>query len=639
MSSRRAGGLGARAGVRRLVAAAALALAVLPTSAAANPFLATAADGTQTARGTPATPAERALYRDGPDGRYLLGRAWSTLADLDDVGLREHWEEPGRVPAFRPVRVPHSFDADTLTEGGFASHVQWYRVRFTLPRDPSASAWRIRFESVNVRARAFLNGTPIGEHAGAHLPFELPALGARAGANELVVRVDGRPRPEDLPPGDRPAGWWNYAGILREVYLRRVGAFDVTDLHVRAEPGRPARVRVDATVRNATRRALPLAAALRVTGPGAPRRTRLRLAGLVPAGRDRRVSASLAIPDPRLWSPDSPTLYRLAVVVPGQVTRAHFGVREWTRDARGRVLLNGRPVSLRGASFHEDAPGRGAALTRADHGRIVAQLEALGADVARQHYPPHPALLEAFDRRGIVFWEQMPVWRMESAQLESDAVRSRALSFLERAVLRDRNHASVMAWSAANEPLNSGPGEERYLREAKRLVRRLDPSRLLAVDKSIRPSQAVPDFYSELDAIGFSNYIGWYGRGAFSEIRPALEEMRARFPGVALFQTEFGAEANRDGPASEPGTYAFQQAFLDAHLGAVDELPYMNGAIVWLLRDYPVRPGWEGGNPRPDPPFSRKGVFDRLGTPKPAFETVRRRFLAVPSTREGPGRR
>jgi hypothetical protein len=263
----------------------------------------------------------------------------------------------------------------------------------------------------------------------------------------------------------------------------------------------------------------------------------------------------------------------------------------------------------------------------------VAQLRALGADVTRQHYPPHPALLEAFDRLGIVFWEQIPVWRMQSVQLESDAVRARALSFLERAVLRDRNHASVMVWSAANEPLGSGPGEERYLREARALVRRLDPSRLLAVDKSISPPSDVPSFYSELDALGLTNYIGWYG-GPLPRVGPALDAMRARFPAVALFQSEFGAEANREGPASEKGTYAYQRDFFDAHLGAIDERPYVNGAIVWLLRDYPVRPGWIGGNPRPDPPFSRKGLLDRHGDPKPGWETVRRRLRAVPPTVE-----
>jgi beta-glucuronidase len=591
------------------------------------------------AAGAPAPP-ERALYDDGPDGRYLLEQGWTTRADPEDVGMRDHWERPEHASAFSAVSVPHAFNAEELTEEGFASRVQWYRVPFTLPPEPGATGWRIRFESVNVHARAFLNGAPIGEHVGAHLPFELAAPDARPGANELVVRVDGRPRPDDLPPGDRPAGWWNHGGILREVYLRRVGAFDVTDLHVRAEPGSPARVQVEATARNTTGDPLPLTYELDVTGPDAPGPSaRLEVPTDVPPGEERRISTSLEIDRPRLWSPDSPALYALRLAVPGQVTRTHFGVRAWTKDATGRVLLNGRPVSLRGASFHEDVPGRGAALTPGDRDEIVAQLRALGADVARQHYPPHPALLEAFDRHGIVFWEQIPVWRMESTQLESDAVRAHALSFLERAVVRDRNHASVMVWSAANEPLASGPGEERYLREAKDLVRRLDPSRFLAVDKSIRPAPAVPDFYSELDAIGFTNYIAWYGRGAFSEIRPALEEMRARFPGVALFQTEFGAEANRDGPASELGTYAFQQAFLDAHLDAVDELPWMNGAIVWLLRDYPVRPAWAGGNPQPDPPFSRKGLLDRHGAPKPAFETVRRRFLDVPSTREPPAPR
>ena len=62
----------------------------------------------------------------------------------------------------------------------------------------------------------------------------------------------------------------------------------------------------------------------------------------------------------------------------------------------------------------------------------------------------------------------------------------------------------------------------------------------------------------------------------------------------------------------------------------MDQTPYLGGAIVWLLRDYAVRPGWSGGNPRPSPPFGRKGLLDLSGKPKPAWALVRSHFQAVP---------
>jgi beta-glucuronidase len=82
--------------------------------------------------------------------------------------------------------------------------------------------------------------------------------------------------------------------------------------------------------------------------------------------------------------------------------------------------------------------------------------------------------------------------------------------------------------------------------------------------------------------------------------------------------TEFGFEANRDGPVEEHGTYAFQSDAVRYHLGVFASKPWLSGAIYWDLQDFAVAPGWTGGNPRPDPPFLHKGLFDLQGHAKPA---------------------
>ena len=61
----------------------------------------------------------------------------------------------------------------------------------------------------------------------------------------------------------------------------------------------------------------------------------------------------------------------------------------------------------------------------------------------------------------------------------------------------------------------------------------------------------------------------------------------------------------------------------------MDRVPYLSGALIWALRDFAVRPGWHGGNPTPDPPFNRKGLFDLKGRPKPVVATVRERFRGM----------
>ncbi len=576
-------------------------------------------------------PPERALYEDGPDGRFLLESGWSTRADPGDVGLKKGWQRAGARAGFRGVTIPHAFNARDLSAKGFVSRVQWYRTTFRRPAG-GASQWRFRFESVNRRSQVFLNGRRIGTHEGANLPFEVPASSLRAGDNELVVRVDGRLTRTDLPPAPRPQGWWNYGGILREVYLRRAGDLDLADLDLR--PSNSGRVDVAAVVRNTTRQTQPLNYTIDVTGPdGSTRSFPVPGQGAVAPGALGRLQTTIQVDSPQLWSPDAPRLYDVRVrLASGQTTRAHLGFREWTRDADGRVLLNGRPLSLRGASFHEEAPGRGAALRPADRDAIVRDLKSAGADFTRQHYAPHPALLEAFDREGIVFWEQVPLWRVRGSQLRG-GLRREALSRLREMIVRDRTHPSLMTWSLGNEILRGGEQEASYLRAGKALVRSLDPTRFVGIDKSISPASDVNPAYRDLDVLGVSEYLGWYG-GSTADLRPSLDALRGRFPGLPLFVTEFGAESNRGGSATQKGTFAFQSDFLDTQLGVMDDTPYLNGAIVWILRDFAVRPGWSGGNPRPDPPYNRKGLFTERNAPKPALDVARRRFEAVPPTRE-----
>jgi hypothetical protein len=86
--------------------------------------------------------------------------------------------------------------------------------------------------------------------------------------------------------------------------------------------------------------------------------------------------------------------------------------------------------------------------------------------------------------------------------------------------------------------------------------------------------------------------------------------------------SEFGFEANRHGPVEERGTYEFQANAAAYHLLTFNSKPWLSGAIYWLLQDFAARPGWGGGNPRPDPPFVEKGLFDLFGNPKPAFSVV-----------------
>ena len=145
-----------------------------------------------------------------------------------------------RPRGWTKVKVPNVWNLGDASNESMSGGIGWYRKDFELPNADSALAWAFRFESVNYRATVWLNGKPIGENTGAYVPFEIQPSGfKRRGTNRLVVRVDSKRRVTDFPPaglntdGVPTGGWWNYSGIQREVYLRKLDTVDFRKVLVR----------------------------------------------------------------------------------------------------------------------------------------------------------------------------------------------------------------------------------------------------------------------------------------------------------------------------------------------------------------------------------------------------------------------
>ena len=589
-------------------------------------------------------PSAGALYSNGPSGRFLVDGTWYRRSDPRDRGIRSGFHRTRSVSGWRQVTIPDAANAGDDSARSYLGGVHWYRKDFEPPRG-AVTNWVLRFESVNYRATVWLNGRRIGRHTGGYLPFEVEAKGLRRGVNRLVVRVDSRRTEAAIPPlgvrdgGRYVGGWWNYAGILREVYLRRVDTFDFVNVEARPRldcPECDARVHVRAVVANM----LGVPARAEVSATVAGKRIRFRAATIRARGA-RQFRGSARIASPRLWTPDDPHQYTVAlrVSLDGQVVQRYTqrtGIRSLVRDDAGRMLLNGRHLTLRGASLHEEDPTRGAALRPDDIRANIEALRDLGANMTRSHYPMHPLALELADRYGIVVWSEVPVYQMRDQLFRSTSVRRRALQAVRDMVNRDRSHPSVIVWSLGNENTSKpGAGFTRYVDEAARLVRRLDPTRLVGLAFPGYPTIGRQRLYTRLDALGVNDYFGWYAGPQDSIVdraglSPYLERLHDDYPRQALFVTEFGAEANRAGPPTEKGTYEFQRDFLEFHLGVFAEKSFLNGALVWILRDFRVKPGYDGGNPQPRPPYNSKGLIDDAGTRKPAFETIKRHFRGAP---------
>ena len=594
------------------------------------------------------TPSDHTLYRTGPSGRFLMDGPWLRRLDPQGAGDRERWQRQTSTTGWTTVTVPDAWNATDESEASFLGGVGWYRKDFRLPRGGTRSAaWVVRFESVNYRSKIWLNGRPIGTNRGAYLPFEirLPAsLLRRGGVNRLVVRVDSRRKQTDFPPsglsaaGRPTGGWWNYGGLLREVYLRRIDDIDVNTAVVRPTlPCATCAATVDyrITMRNYGDRARRV----RVAGRFGSQRVTIGSA-VVGSGSFSTVTRRITVRRPRLWSPADPQLYDASFAVRSgdrvlQRYTLRTGIRSIAVSGDGRLLLNGAPLNFRGMAIHEDSRDKGFAIDNRDRDQTLLWLKEIGATAVRSHYPLHPYFQEQADRLGIMQWSEIPVYSVKTQFLAQDIVRKLAARELESNILTNGNHPSVIVWSMGNElSARPGPVQGYYIRRAATAAKRLDPTRPVGLAVAGYPSAGCQSEYEPLDVIGINEYFGWYpGPGGQIADRTALPEyldaVRACYPRKAIVVTEFGAEANRDGPVEEKGTYAYQQDFVNYHLGAYATKPWLSGAIYWTLQEFRVRPNWDGGNPRPSSPIHQKAVIAFDGTKKPAFFDLQRSYRAT----------
>jgi beta-glucuronidase len=600
-------------------------------------------------------PGGKPLVYEGQTTRQLLGGTWYFRQDdLLTQGDTERWYDQRDLSGWTPIRVPHNWNATDTTLD--RSSVGWYRKEFTLPPTPKGKRWywKVRFEGANYRSNVWLNGKPIGSFTG-YFPFEVDLTGLRKGRNTLVVKVSSLRSSFDLTHW-RPAayngygvgGWWNFGGLLREVYVRKIDTIDIEDVEVLPRlrrVGGPAKVEVRVTLRNMTGKDRHVT--LDVTAGRIHYRPHWET---VLANGRRYLTTRFTIKHPSLWQPGHPTLYPMSVsAIEGGVRRStyrlRFGVRKLETRPGGIILLNGKRLTAHGASIHEDDREEGGALSQGTRRLLVSRLRNLGATITRSHYPLHPAFLEAFDKYGILYWVDAPVYELPNSFFDQPGIRQAATRAVTLTVRNNINHPSIMTWSLANEPGGNraelgafGPGLERFIEDGADAVRQLDDTRFVAIDRQSRIGEPVTDpAYRFLDVLGVNDYFGWYdsvradlprGPTTTNELSPFLDAVHLANRNMPLMITEFGAEGTREGPVDQPGSYDYQEKFDIDHLRIHALKRYVAGSIAWALRDFRVEPKWLGGAP-PDwatPPWNNKSLINEDNGRKPVYFALRKRW-------------
>jgi len=563
-------------------------------------------------------------FAEARAGQSLDG-AWHVIVDPYDNGLLDYRNQPRPNGYFldAPARdktelVEYDFArAPTLKVPGdwntqrpdllYYEGTVWYERRFDAPARPGARQF-VQFGAAAQRATVWLNGRRLGAHEGGFTPFAFEVTGQlRPRGNSLVVMVNNTRRPDALPAMN--TDWWNYGGLTRGVRLIETPPVFVRNARIQCAKGDPRRITAVVEVDGA---APGTTVVVEIPELGARAALRTDAAG--------RAATSFGA-SPVLWSPEAPRLYEVAVSVGDDVVRDRVGFRT-IETAGTQILLDGKPIFLRGISLHEEALGRGGrATSRADAEALLALAKQLGCNFVRlAHYPHGEEMTRAADRMGLLVWSEIPVYW--TIAWNDPATLADARAQLGEEIARDANRASIILWSVGNEtPVSDA--RTRFLRTLIADARAADPTRLLTAaleHHATGPAaERIDDpLGADLDVLGLNEYVGWYD---------GLPDKCDRLSWSAGYDkpivvSEFGADAKAGlhGDALTRFSEEYQADLYLRQLAMLARVPAVRGMSPWILVDFrsPRRPlpGVQDG-------WNRKGLVANDGRKKKAFGVLR----------------
>jgi beta-glucuronidase len=573
----------------------------------------------------PATPpAPTLLVAIDQRPALSLNGDWHYIVDPYDNGLsggRNAYSQDEEVPAGSNKLVEYDFAKSPVIkvpgdwntqkaglmnyEGGF-----WYERHFAYQPEAGHRSF-LHIGAANYRARAWVNGQLVCTHEGGFTEFDCEITRvAKAGDNSVVIFVDSTRIADGVPT--LKTDWWNYGGLTRDVSVVTVpeSFIDDFDLHL----DRATRSRIEGYVH--VEGAQP-GAHVSVDAPEA----KLHADGVTDA--DGRVAVDMPASGLSLWSPENPKLYHVVLKAGEDTLTDEMGFR--TVEVSGsRILLNGKPIVLNGACVHAEAPYTAG---RVDNDQQVATLlgwaKELNANFLRlAHYPHDEHMTRMADKMGILLWSEVPVyWAVE---FDREDVYAKSQQQLHEEIRRDKDKASIILWSIANETPNNA-ARTAFLTRSANFVHQEDPTRLvtaaLLVRGDVKTKYIDDPLGKALDVIGFNEYIGWY------EGTPASAdetEWKIAYD-KPLIVSEFGgsAKAGLHGPKDQRWTEEFQAEIYRHNIGMLHKIPQLRGSTAWILMDFksPIRnlAGMQDG-------YNRKGLISDQGQKKAAFFVLQKAY-------------
>ncbi len=549
----------------------------------------------------------------------LNGR-WQIIIDPYETGYYDYRYQPrgdgyfkNTKPASPSDLIEYDFDTSQqlIVPGDWNSQDDkllfyegtiWYKKSFNYQKKDRTRQF-VYFGGANYQSDVYLNGEKLGRHEGGFTPFnfEITSL-VREKDNFLVVKVDNKRRRDAVPTLN--TDWWNYGGITREVTIVEVPDVFIQDYFLQLKKGSTNEISgwVKLSAANANQ-------PINIEIPEA----QIKQSGTTDASGNAAVSFKANL---SLWTPEKPKLYDVKVSTGADSVNDRIGFR--SIETRGSdILLNGKPVFLRGICIHEESPRGGRAFGDDDARTLLTWAKELGANFVRlAHYPHNESMTRMADEMGLMVWSEIPVyWTILWDNAETFA---NARNQLGESITRDKNRASVILWSVANEtPVSDS--RNKFLKGLIDHARSLDPTRLMTAANERHyenpTTQVVDDPLGEyLDVLGCNEYVGWYD-GVPGKADGLTWKVTLNKP---LVISEFGADAlfGHHGDKNARWTEEYQKDLYEHQIAMLRKIPSLRGIAPWILTDFrsPRRP-----LPGIQDFYNRKGLVSSRGDKKQAF--------------------
>ncbi|MDC7232833.1 MAG: glycoside hydrolase family 2 TIM barrel-domain containing protein [Spirochaetales bacterium] len=556
------------------------------------------------------------------------------------------------------VTLPHCFNSHDCVDPDvpYYQGAGWYRKDLLLPNPFPEGRTFLHFEGAGQICDVYAGTEKIAEHTGGydewkvditdHIPAENKAL-------RISIRCSNE-RNLEIIPSDL-SDFNLYGGLYRPVHIVYEPPIHMETLLLQSRTAESLKS-AELTVRSDLNLCMDMEASLEITDPEGT----VILNDTVQF-RKGRLEYTTSIDTPRLWSPDTPALYKCNLLLESnddQVYSDSFGLRHFKFEKHGPFYLNGKRLLLKGTHRHEDHAGLAAAMPDELIRQEMEMIKSMGANFIRLgHYQQSRRVLELCDRLGILVWEEIPWCR---GGLGGESYRKMGREMLKNMILQHYNHPSVILWGLGNE--NDWPGDfdhfqeeeiRKYMTELHDLSHSLDSERLTSI-RRCDFCKDIPDVYSP------SIWAGWY-RGHYREYREStlkhIQEVdhflhvewgasshAGRFSedpylGLENLKTgvgtdERGSDASLYGGiarVSKDGNWSENYAcdLFDWTLKEQETMSELTGTAFWPFKDFatPLRPE------NPVPYVNQKGVVERDLSPKESFYVVQSYWSVKPMLR------